>query len=322
MPKSLMILGGSGFFGKTFLESYLQEKLTKYEITKLILVSRNNKVIQKISKNSKKKIIILKKDLSIIKNIPFADYIIYAAEYVNSLKIIRNYKKGLDLKTFDNVFKILSSKKFAKSKLIYISSGSVYSERNSFPKKKLHEKSKIYPRKFEKLKTSHDIYVNNKIIGEQMIRNLSRDHGMKTSIARSFALVGQHLPLNAQYVLGNFIFSILKKKPVKIFEKSSKSIFRSFMHTDDLVSWLMIIVKNSKLSCPIYNVGSDQPISIWSLAKYISKTYNLKFIYPKQKNKNFDYYIPSTKKAQKELDLIIKFDLKKSLNYTLETLNL
>ena len=55
MPKSLMILGGSGFFGKTFLESYLQEKLTKYEITKLILVSRNNKVIQKISKNSKKK---------------------------------------------------------------------------------------------------------------------------------------------------------------------------------------------------------------------------------------------------------------------------
>jgi nucleoside-diphosphate-sugar epimerase len=94
------------------------------------------------------------------------------------------------------------------------------------------------------------------------------------------------------------------------------------MHTDDLVSWLMIIVKNSKLSCPIYNVGSDQPISIWSLAKYISKTYNLKFIYPKQKNKNFDYYIPSTKKAQKELDLIIKFDLKKSLNYTLETLNL
>jgi dTDP-glucose 4,6-dehydratase len=111
MPKSLMILGGSGFFGKTFLESYLQEKLTKYEITKLILVSRNNKVIQKISKNSKKKIIILKKDLSIIKNIPFADYIIYAAEYVNSLKIIRNYKKGLDLKTFDNVFKILSSRK-------------------------------------------------------------------------------------------------------------------------------------------------------------------------------------------------------------------
>lgn len=316
-----MILGGSGFFGKTFLESYLQEKLSEYKITKLILVSRNNKAIQKISKNSKKKITIFKKNLSNAKNIPFADYIIHAAEYVNSLKITRNYKKGLDLKTFDNVFKILSSKKFAKSKLIYISSGSVYSERNSFQKKKLHEKSKIHLRRFEKLKTSHEIYVNNKIIGEQMTKNLSRDHGIKTSIVRSFALVGKHLPLNAQYVLGNFIFSILKKKPVKIFEKSSKSVFRSFMHTDDLVRWLMTIVKNSKVSCPIYNIGSNQPISIWSLAKYISKTYDLQFIYPKQENKKFDYYIPSTKKAQKNLGLKIKFDLKKSINYTLKTIN-
>jgi len=40
MSKSLMILGGSGFFGKTFLQFYLQEKLLKYKITKLILVSK------------------------------------------------------------------------------------------------------------------------------------------------------------------------------------------------------------------------------------------------------------------------------------------
>lgn len=314
-----MILGGSGFFGKTFLESYLQEKLSEYEITKFILVSRNNKALQKISKNSKKKIIILKKDLSKTKNIPFADYIIHAAEYVNPLKINRNYKKGLDLKTHNNVFKILSSNKFLKSKLIYISSGSVYLERDK--KKKLDEKSKIYHRKFEKLKTHHEIYINNKIIGEQMTRDLSRDYSIKTSIVRCFALVGSHLPLNAQYAIGNFIFSVLKKKPIKIFEKSSKTVFRSFMHTDDLVSWLMIIVKNSKVSCPIYNVGSNQSISIWSLAKYFSKTYNLKFIYPKQELKKFDYYVPSTKKAQKNLGLKIKFELKESINYTLKIIN-
>jgi len=316
-----MILGGSGFFGKTFLQFYLQEKLLKYKITKLILVSKNNKVIKKISKNSKKKIIILKKDLLNTKNIPFADYIIHAAEYVDPLKINHNYKKGLDLKTQKNVFKILSSNKFSKSKLIYISSGSVYSERDSLKKKKLDEKSKIHQRKFEKLNTSHEIYVNNKIIGEQMTKDLSRDYSRKTSIARCFALVGQYLPLNAQYVLGNFIFSILKKKPLKIFEKSSKRVFRSFMHTDDLVSWLMTIVKNSKVSCPIYNVGSNESISIWLLAKYFSKTYNLKFIYPKQENKKFDYYVPSTKKAQKNLGLKIKFEFKESINYTLKTIN-
>jgi dTDP-D-glucose 4,6-dehydratase len=39
MSKSLMILGGSGFFGKSFLDAYLQKKLDKFKISKLILIS-------------------------------------------------------------------------------------------------------------------------------------------------------------------------------------------------------------------------------------------------------------------------------------------
>lgn len=320
MSKSLMVLGGSGFFGKTFLYAYLQGKLSKYKISKLILVSKKNKLSNK--RNFKKKIVFLNKDLSSIRSLPFADYIIYGAEYVNPLKILENYRKKKDIKTFNNVFnRILSKNKFIKSKLVYISSGSVYKNRNLKIKRKLSEKSKTYNINFNQLSKASEIYTNNKLIGEQMIINLSKKKKIRTSIIRSFALVGQHLPLDAQYVLGNFILCILKKKSLKIFEKSSKQVFRSFIHVDDMVHWVIKIIKNSKISTPVYNMGSDEPISIWNLAKYISKKYNLNFIFPKQTNDKFDYYVPSIKKAKLELNLDLKLNFEKSLDKTLEDLN-
>lgn len=318
MSKSLMILGGSGYFGKTFLSSFVDGKLLKYNISKLILVSRKNKY-----KNNKfkKKIFFLKKDLSTAKNLPYADYIIYGAEYVDAQKILSNYKSKKDLKTFNNVFNnILSKKKFKKTKIIYLSSGSVYLNRNSKIRKKIDEKGKIFTRKFHSLTKFSEIYTNNKIIGEEMTKNLSIKYGIKTSIARCFAQIGPHLPLNKQYIIGNFIYSILKNKPLKIFEKSSVSVFRSFMYADDLVSWLLKILKSSSLSTPIYNVGSDKPISIWSLGKYFEKKFKIKFLFPKQKKNFFDFYIPSIKKAKRNLSLKINYNLSQSILLTLKKL--
>lgn len=318
MSKTLMILGGSGFFGKTFLEAFLDNKLQKFKISKLILISKNNRKIQNLIKKNTN-ITSLNKDLSTLNNLPFADYIINAFEYVDSLKIIENYKKKKDIKTLKNVFKLLLNQKFKKSKILYVSSGAVYKNRYKI-KRRIAENSKIYKITHKhKLKKSHEIYIRNKLLGEKMTINLSKKK-MHTSIVRCFALIGKFLPLRKQYVIGNFIHSILKKKPIKIFEKSAKNVFRSFMHVDDLINWLIVILQKSNKNNQIYNIGSEEYVSIWKLAKIISMKFKLKFIYPKQNFSKKDFYIPDTSKARKNLGLLHKYNLVNSLKKTLNDL--
>jgi hypothetical protein len=55
MKKSLMILGGTGFFGKVFLDAYLKNSLNNQNINSLILVGNNFKEVKKIISDSKKK---------------------------------------------------------------------------------------------------------------------------------------------------------------------------------------------------------------------------------------------------------------------------
>ena len=47
------------------------------------------------------------------------------------------------------------------------------------------------------------------------------------------------------------------------------------MHEEDLVRWLLKIINYSNKNCPIYNVGSDNAISISKLANLLSRKYNL-----------------------------------------------
>ena len=110
--KTLLVLGGSGFIGKSILDSFCSGVLNKYKIKKLILISRN------ISKLKKKKIknenLVFKSlDLSSVKKLPDADIIIHAAE--NSIKktSLVKFKKSIKLssKITNNVIEILKRSK-------------------------------------------------------------------------------------------------------------------------------------------------------------------------------------------------------------------
>ena len=90
------------------------------------------------------------------------------------------------------------------------------------------------------------------------------------------------------------------------------------MHTDDLLKCLMRVLISSNNNCNIYNVGSDKAISIWQLASYFSKKFNIKFIYPKQEMKKFDFYIPNIKKIRKKFKINITTDIKKQIDKTLK----
>ena len=86
------------------------------------------------------------------------------------------------------------------------------------------------------------------------------------------------------------------------------------MHSNDLVEWLIKIIKKSNKQCPIYNVGSDRVINLRDLTRRISKLSNKKCNINKISSNDWDYYVPSIAKAKKRLNLKISINLNDALN--------
>ena len=288
--KSLMIIGGTGFFGKSLLD-YL-ERYNSLNINKVIILSRNaNKI--KISKKLSAKIKIIKISANIlkVKKLPFADYVIYAA-------ILNNY--NLDFKAVKNYTSLVKKYHF-NSKVLYISSGAVY----GVQKNKIKGFKENYFRYHNKINYNFGYkkkYSLIKLKNELLFQKLGINHGIKVSIARCFTIVGKYLPKNSSYVIENFITNILDNKNIKI--KSSYKVLRSFMYADDLIRWLLKIVNFSKETCPIYNVGSNDTVYIDKLAKALAIKYGLNVKFENLiSDKKIDKYIPNIEKAKKELSL-------------------
>lgn len=139
-----------------------------------------------------------------------------------------------------------------------------------------------------------------KISAEYLISYYSKKYGYEYSIARCFAFAGQYLPLDLHYAFGNFINDALNGK--KIIVRGHGQDMRSYLYVADAVAWLLRMVIEPKNG--VYNVGSEIPISIESLAQKVCEVVNPKLgveILGKvdvEGNFNRRSYTPSTKKIR------------------------
>jgi len=306
ISKKLLIIGGSGFFAKSILDHILYYNLFKNVKTVLLLSRGFNKIL--ISKNLRKKIKIktFRADISRLKKIPFADYVIYCA-------INHNYKD--DYRAVCNYFK-LAKKYHLKSKILFTSSGAVYGLQPP-QVKKIKENYLLKNKRVDFYNHSKNIYSITKLKNEEIFKKLGK-FGIKVSIARCFAFVGKYLPRENNFVVGNFIKNILNKEKIEV--KSDHNVIRSFMHEYDLVVWLFKILKRANINCPIYNVGSDQEVNIRKLALYLSKKYKLPIQLKKIKSNFEDRYLPSIHKSKKELNLKLKYSNYRAINEVIKRL--
>ena len=141
---------------------------------------------------------------------------------------------------------------------------------------------------------------------------------MKTSIARCYSFVGPHLPLNNHYAIGNFLRQAKYDKKITVHKKNK--VIRSYLYADDMVEWLIKILKNSKKRTVLYNVGSDRPIELLDLAKKITKLFKNKVLISKERyeSKKIDKYVPIIRKTKNDLKVKILYNLTKSLKKSLK----
>ena len=300
---NLTIIGGSGFVGKSFIDSFNRGLLDKYLIKSVTIICRNKIIIQKGKYLNLKKIKIVYADISKVKKLPKSDLFIYAAEtteiskYNKVKKIEKDHKKAIN-----NFCKLV--KNFKESKILYLSSGVVTK------KKILYNSDTRYKKIYSKLK----------LYSESKIKSLNK-FNIKSSIARCFTFIGPWLPMDQHYILGNFIRDAKYKK--KIIIRSRNLVYRSYMYADDMIDWLIKILINTKKMCKIYNVGSDRKIEIKQLANLVSSLFNkkIKIMTNKLDSNYIDKYIPNISKTKNDLKVKINYSLTKALQLTINQIN-
>ena len=117
----------------------------------------------------------------------------------------------------------------------------------------------------------HSVLGESKRISELLTTIYSKKYSFESKIARCFSFVGPYIPLNIHYAIGNFMRDALKGGPINI--NSDGTSLRSYLYTSDLIVWLWTILFKGKNN-EIYNVGSEEAISILKLAKMISNLSN------------------------------------------------
>lgn len=273
--EKILIIGGSGFVGKSFKEYFKKKKKIQ-----LKSYSRSEK-----------------KDILKINKLPEVNYIIYCIQN-------NNIKKSLN---FFSHFKKLLQLNQKKTKILFFSSGSVYGPRHS--NLKFNEKEKPSIKKINRYKGYKKKYAREKFALEKEFKKLG-NNGFQVSIIRGFTFYGKHI-LKDDYLISQIINSVKSKKSILI---KNRNVRRSFMHAHDMCEWIIKIIKTSSNKCPIYNVGSNKIVNIEKLINFLNKKYKSKIFLNTNKSKKIDFYIPNTNLIKNKLKLKTTINFKDAIS--------
>jgi dTDP-glucose 4,6-dehydratase len=290
------ITGGTGIIGKWLLETlcFLNEK-HDLKINSYVLTRNKNKFLTSYPLfKTCKNLVFLEGD---VVNFSFPPelkptYVIHGATESTT-----QLTKTNPLRMFEVIIKgtwnvLEMSKRWQPEGILLLSSGAVYGKQN----KSYFEEEDLGKVDFN---SPFSAYAFGKQGAEHLAQLYIYSYNLPIKIARIFALVGPHLPLDGHFAIGNFIRDVLKGGPIVI--KGDGRAVRSYLYLGDLIIWLLAILFKGEPGVP-YNVGSDEAISIKELAELVAKCAekeNIKIII--QNTQTFssanDVYIPSIKKA-------------------------
>jgi nucleoside-diphosphate-sugar epimerase len=161
------------------------------------------------------------------------------------------------------------------------------------------------------------VYAESKRMAELLCTLYAQTHGLDCLIARCFAFVGPHLPLDAHFAIGNFIHDCINGRPVQV--NGDGTPYRSYLYAADLAVWLWtILVKGHNLKP--YNVGSEVEVTIAETAEAVAAALGSphpvciagKAVAGAQAQR----YVPSTARARNELQLREWVPLQESIRRT------
>jgi dTDP-glucose 4,6-dehydratase len=159
-------------------------------------------------------------------------------------------------------------------------------------------------------------YGQGKRVAEKLCIDACSHSDFSVTIARCFAFVGPHLPLDRHFAIGNFLRDALARAPIAVRDGRP---FRSYMYAADLATWLWTILVHGE-NCRPYNVGSDRAISIADVARLVARVTQTSVNVRSEGNYSASdpppCYVPDTTRARRGLGLTLETDLPKAIART------
>jgi len=164
------------------------------------------------------------------------------------------------------------------------------------------------------------LYAEGKRCTELLAALHAERYAQPVKIARCFAFVGPHLPLDKHFAIGNFVNDVLCDRDVHV--QGDGTPLRSYLHAADLVIWLLTILLQGESMRP-YNVGSDQSLSILELAQHVAtslpgRARQVHVTGLPEHGSLPTRYVPNISRAQEELGLAVRIPLKDAIRRTLD----
>ncbi|MFM7458923.1 MAG: NAD-dependent epimerase/dehydratase family protein [bacterium] len=315
--KKIFITGGTGYMGKCLLDLLIQGNHELQLNLSITILTRDIKKFQSNFPFGRSSSILnfIESDIreAFDEETKDYDFIIHAATPAATSEVIglaKNQPKELLEMIKDGSHQVLNiCQKNKDARCLYISSGAVYrgiNDHKIFCEQDWNSKNKI--------PLDTDPYMLGKRIAESLFFEAFHNQAFKNfSIARCFTFIGPYLPLGIHLAGSSFFTNIAKQEPITI--NSDGTALRSFMHSYDLAVWLVTILIKGK-AAEVYNVGSDEAITIKDFAKKISTLLSNHPIVTKEEvpcDPLKKYYLPNINKARQELGLELKYALKQSI---------
>ena len=182
----------------------------------------------------------------------------------------------------------------------------------------------------EKFSEEHDLvfgattkgrwsYGCSKAIDEFLALAYHRSRGLPVVVARFFNIVGPRQVGHYGMVVPRFVQQALQGGPITVYGDGQQ--VRCFMHVRDLMDAVLALMGTEKAIGQIFNVGSDQPVTIEELARRVQELVNpaaeiVHIPYDEAYAKGFEdirYRVPDVTKLRQTVRFQPRYDLDRIL---------
>ncbi len=315
--KKIFVTGGTGFFGKWLLESFVWANDQLKLNAQMHVLSRSPDFF-KIRYPHLAEASSITFHQGDVRDFAFSreqfDFIIHAAVDVSAQLNAENPLLMVDTIVEGTRRTLEFARHCGAKRFLLISSGAVYGKQPP----DLSHVPEDYSGSPDSTQPA-SAYGEAKRIAELFCSIYRKEYDLKITIARCFAFAGPFLPLDIHYAIGNFIRDGLAGGPIHV--SGDGTTYRSYLYAADLAIWLWTILFRG-IPGEAYNVGSEDAISIRDLAYEVAAFFpnlpNIVIAKPPAPGRPPERYVPSIKKARENLGLDSWVNLKETLNKTIK----
>jgi len=310
----ILMSGGTGFFGCWLVESFLHANRTlRLGANATVLTRNSHSFLEKCPHlRGVEGLMLLEGDVRDFAA-PAGTYrfVIHAATEASARQLAEHPHQMLSTILAGTERMLTCAARAGTRKLLFTSSGAVYGTQppgiNHVPESYPGAPNPLLPA---------SVYGEGKRAAELMCA-LAASPELEIKIARCYAFLGPHLPLDTHFAAGNFLADALAGRTIKI--ASNGSSVRSYLYAADLAIWLWTMLFRAP-SMRAYNVGSEDAVTIRELAAATVRVVNpevpVEVAQPIDPSRVPHRYVPSTARAREELGLRQTVSLDEALRRT------